>query len=145
MKIIIEQDVVGFDITVDDLRLDSMKVGKGIGCFDGNGHPDGPRECSVGCKAPMEVVRQGAIGNELIHKEELTAVSGCAAIKVDEVLVVKARENLDFIHELLNPLIVVLVQAFDCNYAPISKLAWIRGKPSVYLLVPIQKQMETDI
>ena len=57
----------------------------------------------------MEVVSQGAIGNVLVHEEELTAASRCAAVEGDKVLVAKAGEDLNFIHELLQSAIVVLV------------------------------------
>lgn len=71
----------------------------------------------------MDVVGDGAIWDEFVGEEEFTAVAGGAAIESDEILMAEEGEDLDFVHELLQPSVVVLVKPFHGYDSAVFKLA----------------------
>lgn len=123
MESAVEQNVVRFDIAMYDLWFDGMEVGERVRGLDGNGQTDRPGKNPLARSAPVKVVSDGAIGHELVHEEQLTAAVGGAAVEAYQVLVAEAGEDGDLIHELLEPSVVVLIQAFDSNDAAVSKLS----------------------
>lgn len=73
----------------------------------------------------MEVVCHSAIGHKFVDEEQLGAVVRSAAIEGNKIVMVKAREDCDFIDELLDPLTVVIVQPLHCDNSPVMEFAFI--------------------
>ncbi|KAL7178653.1 hypothetical protein ACSBR1_042074 [Camellia fascicularis] len=96
-KAIVEQDVVSFDVAVNDVR--SMEVSQRASGFECNVHSCSPREGTGFCEVAMEVISDSAIGDVFIDEEELAAVAGAAAVERDEVWVAEADDENNSHHK----------------------------------------------
>lgn len=57
----------------------------------------------------MKMISNCAIGNIFIHKKKLTAMARCASVKGNKIPMAQASEDFNFISELLNSLVIVLI------------------------------------
>lgn len=109
VEVLVKKDVGSFDVTVDDGRLDGVEIGESSGGLNGDVEADRPGKRGAVVEVTVEVVGDGAVGNELVDEEEFTAVAGGGAVKRDEVLVAETGEDGNFVHELLGSFVVVPV------------------------------------
>ncbi|KAL0915477.1 hypothetical protein M5K25_015897 [Dendrobium thyrsiflorum] len=65
MEAVVKHDIVGLDVTVDDLRFDGVEIVESISCFNGNVHPYIPRMSSQ--------IRKGVIENQNVISTEISA------------------------------------------------------------------------
>lgn len=76
----------------------------------------------------MEMIGNGAIRNKLINKDKFAATARSATIERDQIFVAQAGQDFDFVHELFEASVVVLVESLDCNFSPISEFPYTRPK-----------------
>lgn len=118
VEIVVDQDVVGFDVAVDD--VDGVEVGEGGCSVDGGRETEGEGE-GFGADGVVEVVGQGPVGDELVDEEEVGGVGGRGSVEGHEVRVADSGEDSDFIHELLDAFVARFVQTLHGNNASVSE------------------------
>lgn len=64
-EVIVKEDVVGFDISMDDVM--SMEIDQCTRCLYGNVDSYVPRECALFCSFAMKVISNCSIGNVVIY------------------------------------------------------------------------------
>uniref|UniRef100_A0A8R7UPZ5 Uncharacterized protein n=1 Tax=Triticum urartu TaxID=4572 RepID=A0A8R7UPZ5_TRIUA len=100
----LHEDVGGGDVAVDHVRLDrEVEVLERRRDLGRHGEPGPPgerrRRCGRGAAAPaVEVVREGAVGDEVVDEEQRARV-GAEAVEADEVRVAERGEDEHLVAE----------------------------------------------
>ncbi|BAS95213.1 Os05g0550900, partial [Oryza sativa Japonica Group] len=97
----VEEDVVGLDVAVHDgRRLDGVEVRQRGGGLDGDVEAERPCQGALRRAVAVQVVRDGAVGHELVHQQQLPAAAGRAPVEQHEVRVAQPRQYRRLVHEL---------------------------------------------
>lgn len=123
MEVVVEEDVVGLDVAVDDLRFDGVEIVESISCFNCDAHPYIPWHKRLGSPRTMEVVGNSAIWDIFVHKKQFTATWGGAAVEADKILVAEQRDDLNLVHELLDATVVGFIETLHGNDSAVFQLA----------------------
>jgi len=82
-----------------------VQVRDGLGRLGGDAEADRPGHRG-GASLPLQVLRQGAVGHELVH-QDLLPLLDAAAQEADQVAVAHARQQLHLVHHAVHPAAVV--------------------------------------
>ena len=118
----VEEDVGGLDVAVHDGGLDGVEVGERRGGLDGDAEAERPRQRALRGAVPVQVVGDRAVGDELVHQEELAARAGRAAVEHDQVRVAQPGQDARLVLELLHAPVAVVVQPLHRHHAPVLEV-----------------------
>jgi hypothetical protein len=124
--LVVEQDVAGLDVAVVDGRVHlRVQVRDGLGCLGGDAEAHRPRH-RRGAALPLQVLRQRAVGHELVH-QDLLPLLDAAAEEADEVAVAHARHQLHLVHDAVEAGVVALPDPLHGNKAAVAEPPGVHG------------------
>ena len=110
-EIVVQKNVAGLDISVVYRRRDGgVEVSYGLSRFRGDVEANEPREPLA--SLALQVLRERAVGHELIDEDLLAEVDG-AAEEADEVGVADGRDEPDLVDDLLDAVGVAVADSLD--------------------------------
>lgn len=95
VEIVVNENVGGFNITVDGFR--SMEKSQRTCCLYGNLQPCNPWKLTWSCLDAVKMIGDRTVRYKLINQQEFTRSSRGASVKGDKMWVVQTSKDLDFI------------------------------------------------